>query len=189
MTAHQVPARCAASSSCGTPSPPGRWASTTTTAPSGRAACATPPPPDAPSPRPTACPTSPCAPPPNAPARPGSWRRAQWDAPPPVRLRPRLYGADVPELLAAVREVPARSRDVAAGRAQPRPGGTGARAGRGRPRRRAGRRTDEVPDLRDRRPGLARRHWRASPRHGPAHGLIVPRGKDAPTDLSPAQPT
>ncbi|WP_105972068.1 SixA phosphatase family protein [Streptomyces geranii] len=31
---------------------------------------------------------------------------AEWDTPPPVRHDPRLYGADVPELLAVVREVP-----------------------------------------------------------------------------------
>ncbi|MFD4523867.1 SixA phosphatase family protein [Streptomyces sp. NPDC058470] len=31
---------------------------------------------------------------------------AQWGPPPPVRLERRLYGADVPELLAAVSEVP-----------------------------------------------------------------------------------
>lgn len=31
---------------------------------------------------------------------------AQWDTPPPVRLDPGLYGADVPELLAAVHETP-----------------------------------------------------------------------------------
>ena len=31
---------------------------------------------------------------------------AEWGAPPPVRHDPRLYGADVPELLAVVREVP-----------------------------------------------------------------------------------
>ncbi|MFI1357929.1 SixA phosphatase family protein [Streptomyces sp. NPDC020898] len=31
---------------------------------------------------------------------------AQWGTPPPVRDDPRLYGADVPELLAAVREAP-----------------------------------------------------------------------------------
>ncbi|MFC9843065.1 SixA phosphatase family protein [Streptomyces sp. NPDC060223] len=31
---------------------------------------------------------------------------AQWGTPPPVRLERRLYGADVPELLAAVSEVP-----------------------------------------------------------------------------------
>ncbi|MFF1678005.1 SixA phosphatase family protein [Streptomyces sp. NPDC058256] len=31
---------------------------------------------------------------------------AQWGTPPPVRLDGRLYGADVPELLEAVREVP-----------------------------------------------------------------------------------
>ncbi|MFE9774559.1 SixA phosphatase family protein [Streptomyces sp. NPDC005931] len=32
---------------------------------------------------------------------------AQWGTPPPVRLDPRLYGADAPELLTVVREVPA----------------------------------------------------------------------------------
>ncbi|MEW2395557.1 histidine phosphatase family protein [Streptomyces sp. NPDC046862] len=31
---------------------------------------------------------------------------AQWDTPPPVRHDPRLYGADVPELLDVVREAP-----------------------------------------------------------------------------------
>lgn len=31
---------------------------------------------------------------------------AEWDTPPPVRHDPRLYGADVPELLAVVHEVP-----------------------------------------------------------------------------------
>lgn len=31
---------------------------------------------------------------------------AQWDTPPPVRLDPELYGADVPELLAAVHGTP-----------------------------------------------------------------------------------
>ncbi|WP_327700000.1 SixA phosphatase family protein [Streptomyces sp. NBC_00459] len=31
---------------------------------------------------------------------------AEWDTPPQVRHDPRLYGADVPELLAVVREVP-----------------------------------------------------------------------------------
>ncbi|MET7737547.1 histidine phosphatase family protein [Streptomyces sp. NPDC005402] len=31
---------------------------------------------------------------------------AQWGTPPPVRLAPELYGADVPQLLAAVRETP-----------------------------------------------------------------------------------
>ncbi|MEU9167934.1 histidine phosphatase family protein [Streptomyces sp. NPDC048420] len=31
---------------------------------------------------------------------------AQWGTPPPVRLDPELYGADVPELLAAVHETP-----------------------------------------------------------------------------------
>lgn len=31
---------------------------------------------------------------------------AEWDAPPPVRFDPRLYGADVPELLDVVRETP-----------------------------------------------------------------------------------
>ncbi|MGY1502489.1 SixA phosphatase family protein [Streptomyces sp. QTS52] len=31
---------------------------------------------------------------------------AEWGTPPPVRHDPRLYGADVPELLAVVREVP-----------------------------------------------------------------------------------
>lgn len=31
---------------------------------------------------------------------------AEWTTPPPVRHDPRLYAADVPELLAAVREVP-----------------------------------------------------------------------------------
>jgi phosphohistidine phosphatase len=31
---------------------------------------------------------------------------AEWSAPPPVHHEPRLYGADVPELLALVREVP-----------------------------------------------------------------------------------
>ncbi|MEG3628021.1 SixA phosphatase family protein [Streptomyces poriticola] len=31
---------------------------------------------------------------------------AEWGTPPPVRLEPRLYAADVPELLAVVREVP-----------------------------------------------------------------------------------
>ncbi|MFV0137280.1 SixA phosphatase family protein [Streptomyces sp. HMX87] len=31
---------------------------------------------------------------------------AQWGTPPPVRMEPRLYGADVPDLLAVVREVP-----------------------------------------------------------------------------------
>jgi phosphohistidine phosphatase len=31
---------------------------------------------------------------------------AQWDTPPPVRHDPRLYGADAPELLQVVREVP-----------------------------------------------------------------------------------
>ncbi|MHA5052961.1 SixA phosphatase family protein [Streptomyces sp. SD15] len=37
-----------------------------------------------------------------------TWELAsrQWGTPPPVRLDRRLYGADVPELLAAVREVP-----------------------------------------------------------------------------------
>ncbi|KPI11142.1 putative phosphohistidine phosphatase, SixA [Actinobacteria bacterium OK074] len=39
-----------------------------------------------------------------------TWELAagQWGTPPPVRLDERLYGADVPELLAAVREVPDR---------------------------------------------------------------------------------
>jgi phosphohistidine phosphatase len=32
---------------------------------------------------------------------------AQWDAPPPVRYEPRLYAADVPELLEVVGETPA----------------------------------------------------------------------------------
>ncbi|WP_055491410.1 histidine phosphatase family protein [Streptomyces sp. TP-A0356] len=32
---------------------------------------------------------------------------AQWGTPPPVRLQPLLYAADVPDLLEAVREVPA----------------------------------------------------------------------------------
>lgn len=32
---------------------------------------------------------------------------AQWGTPPPVRLDPRLYAADVPDLLQTVREVPA----------------------------------------------------------------------------------
>lgn len=32
--------------------------------------------------------------------------RARWDAPPPTRFDPRLYGADVPELLDVVRETP-----------------------------------------------------------------------------------
>lgn len=31
---------------------------------------------------------------------------ARWETPPPVRLDPDLYGADVPELLATVRETP-----------------------------------------------------------------------------------
>jgi len=37
-----------------------------------------------------------------------TWELAaeQWGTPPPVRLDERLYGADVPELLEAVREVP-----------------------------------------------------------------------------------
>ena len=37
---------------------------------------------------------------------------AQWDTPPPVRLEGRLYGADVPELLDAVREVPHQVRTL-----------------------------------------------------------------------------
>ncbi|MEH0542686.1 histidine phosphatase family protein [Streptomyces sp. B21-105] len=39
----------------------------------------------------------------------GTWElvSAQWEAPAPVRLDPRLYGADVPELLDVVRETPA----------------------------------------------------------------------------------
>nr|WP_206440280.1 histidine phosphatase family protein [Streptomyces scabichelini] len=37
---------------------------------------------------------------------------AQWAASPPVRHDPRLYGADVPELLAAVREVPDEVRTL-----------------------------------------------------------------------------
>ncbi|MCX5264411.1 histidine phosphatase family protein [Streptomyces sp. NBC_00199] len=39
----------------------------------------------------------------------GTWElaSAQWDAPAPVRLDPRLYGADVPELLDIVRATPA----------------------------------------------------------------------------------
>ncbi|WP_062646463.1 SixA phosphatase family protein [Streptomyces maremycinicus] len=32
---------------------------------------------------------------------------AEWDTPPPVRFDPRLYGADVPELLEVVHETPA----------------------------------------------------------------------------------
>ncbi|MEU3277518.1 SixA phosphatase family protein [Streptomyces antibioticus] len=32
---------------------------------------------------------------------------AQWDAPPPVHYEPRVYAADVPELLGVVRETPA----------------------------------------------------------------------------------
>ncbi|TLS44021.1 histidine phosphatase family protein [Streptomyces montanus] len=37
---------------------------------------------------------------------------AQWATPPPVRHDPQLYAADVPELLAAVREVPAEVRTL-----------------------------------------------------------------------------
>ncbi|MFF4349946.1 SixA phosphatase family protein [Streptomyces sp. NPDC001530] len=37
---------------------------------------------------------------------------AQWGTPPPVRLDRRLYGADVPELLEAVREVPDQVRTL-----------------------------------------------------------------------------
>ncbi|KUN96882.1 SixA phosphatase family protein [Streptomyces caeruleatus] len=37
---------------------------------------------------------------------------AQWGTPPPVRLEPRLYAADVPELLAVVHEVPAAVRTL-----------------------------------------------------------------------------
>ncbi|MFE9769605.1 SixA phosphatase family protein [Streptomyces sp. NPDC005808] len=37
---------------------------------------------------------------------------AQWGSPPPVRLDGRLYGADVPELLAAVGEVPYQVRTL-----------------------------------------------------------------------------
>lgn len=38
----------------------------------------------------------------------GTWElaAAAWDAPPPVRFDPRLYGAGVPELLGVVRETP-----------------------------------------------------------------------------------
>ncbi|MFD5627342.1 SixA phosphatase family protein [Streptomyces sp. NPDC127072] len=38
--------------------------------------------------------------------RTGELAAAQWDTAPPLRLDGRLYGADVPELLAVVREVP-----------------------------------------------------------------------------------
>ncbi|WP_405770168.1 histidine phosphatase family protein [Streptomyces sp. NBC_00080] len=39
----------------------------------------------------------------------GTWElaAAEWDTPPPVRLDPRLYGADVRELLEVVHETPA----------------------------------------------------------------------------------
>jgi phosphohistidine phosphatase len=37
---------------------------------------------------------------------------AQWGTPPPVRLQPRLYAADVPDLLDAVHEVPAAVRTL-----------------------------------------------------------------------------
>ncbi|MDW4906622.1 histidine phosphatase family protein [Streptomyces sp. ADMS] len=37
---------------------------------------------------------------------------AEWDTPPPVRHDPRLYGADVPELLAVVHEVPSETRTL-----------------------------------------------------------------------------
>jgi phosphohistidine phosphatase len=37
---------------------------------------------------------------------------AQWGTPSPVRLQPRLYAADVPDLLDAVREVPAVVRTL-----------------------------------------------------------------------------
>jgi Phosphohistidine phosphatase SixA len=43
-----------------------------------------------------------------------TWEAAaeQWGTPPPVRLEGRLYGADVPELLEAVREVPEHVRTL-----------------------------------------------------------------------------
>ncbi|WP_327427064.1 SixA phosphatase family protein [Streptomyces sp. NBC_01236] len=43
-----------------------------------------------------------------------TWELAaeQWGTPPPVRLDERLYGADVPELLEAVREVPDQVRTL-----------------------------------------------------------------------------
>ncbi|MFD1657313.1 SixA phosphatase family protein [Streptomyces caeni] len=43
-----------------------------------------------------------------------TWELAsgQWGTPPPVRLQPRLYAADVPDLLGCVREVPAAVRSV-----------------------------------------------------------------------------
>ncbi|GAA5036617.1 SixA phosphatase family protein [Streptomyces siamensis] len=43
-----------------------------------------------------------------------TWELAaeQWGTPPPVRFDRRLYGADAPELLAAVREVPERVRTL-----------------------------------------------------------------------------
>ncbi|WP_406328288.1 SixA phosphatase family protein [Streptomyces sp. NBC_00203] len=43
-----------------------------------------------------------------------TWELAaeQWGTPPPVRLDERLYGADVPELLDAVREVPDQVRTL-----------------------------------------------------------------------------
>lgn len=37
---------------------------------------------------------------------------AQWGTPPPVRLEPRLYAADVPDLLEAVHEVPSVVRTL-----------------------------------------------------------------------------
>ncbi|MEU9208042.1 histidine phosphatase family protein [Streptomyces sp. NPDC048415] len=43
-----------------------------------------------------------------------TWELAaeQWSTPPPVRLEARLYGADVPELIEAVREVPEHVRTL-----------------------------------------------------------------------------
>jgi phosphohistidine phosphatase len=43
-----------------------------------------------------------------------TWELAaeQWGTPPPVRFEERLYGADVPELLEAVREVPEHVRTL-----------------------------------------------------------------------------
>ncbi|MFD7710499.1 SixA phosphatase family protein [Streptomyces sp. NPDC059785] len=43
-----------------------------------------------------------------------TWELAaeQWGTPPPVRLDPRLYGADAPALLDAVREVPSAVRTL-----------------------------------------------------------------------------